>query len=278
MEQEASRTSWVWTAAAGATVVGLAVIGMNGEPARSQETGKADRPAVKSVPRTMEKTAPAEVADPSFERYRGLLRRNPFAPKLPPPPVAVKPVTPEAPVLPPPAGAPTTEKPKEEVKKPETAAPPAPPAPPDPLKDWTYTGTVVFGDEVYAVLENKTSKRGEYVKTGGMFEGFKVELIAQSELRLNQAGGIRALAKSSAFNATPLNAPAGAPAGAPGPGGPGAPGGPMGPGGPGGPGARPSGGPMPAGARPAGPAAPVMKTAPAGAPAAGPVSPTPVVK
>ncbi len=266
MDLEPSRPSWLWTAAIGTAAVCVALVGLNGREAQSQGSSKPNRSGqTEAFPRSEVVRPVAEMPEPSFERYRGLIRRNPFAPKLPPP-VTIAPA-PSAPPELPPVGAPAaniTEKPKEDAKGTPPAT--APTAPPDPLKDWTYTGTVIFGEQVYAVMENKTSKRGEYLKPGDQFQGAMVEIVAQNELRLTLNGSPRVFPKSSAFNATPLNAaPSAAPAGGPvGPGGPGGPGGPMPPG------ARP-GGPTPPGAKPASPtpaaapggAAPTVMTAPA---------------
>lgn len=213
----------------------------------------------------------AKPAPPSFDRYRRLLERNPFAPRLPkkppvlasPPPVLVTP-----PVLPP------VEKPAE-AKKPETAPPAAsvkPPETPDPLKDWVYSGTVAIGGDVYAVVENKASKQGRYLKAGEELQGAIVESVTQTELGLTLNGAPRTLPKSSAFNVTPLNAGGGGgPQPNPGGAGPGQPGG------------APPGGPMPAGGpAPAGPGgAPVIRRpgpVPASAPSPAPTLSAPTSK
>lgn len=265
MDLEPNRPSLIWTAAVGTVAVGLIVAGVNGREARSQAKSPEERSTpVMAVSQPAVERSTAVELDPSFERYRGLIRRNPFAPKLPPP-VSIAPVATAPPLLPPVngSGAPTDEKPGEGGKGSPPAAAPA--EPPDPFRDWTYTGTVVIGDQVYAVVENKTSKRGEYVKPGDSFQGAQVEVVAQNELRLSFNGSPKALPKSSAFNATPLNAPpSAAPAGAPGQ-----------PGRPGAPGAKP-GGPTPPGTKPGAPTAP--GAIPAGpAPAAAPGAAGPAV-
>jgi hypothetical protein len=205
-------------------------------------------------------------AAPSFDKYRPLLERNPFTPRLP-----AKPAPPArvGPVLPP-----ATAKPAEPAK-PVTPAPPVtpsfPPGPPDPLKDTIYSGTVMIGNAVYAVLEDKTTHRGQYVKEGDTFQGGSLLRITQGTLLLKFGEETRSLHKSTAFNATPLNAPPAAagggsgsgPGGVPNGGGPG--GGPGGaPGGPGGPGGRSRGGSP----SPSPPGAPVGKITTLSAPAA----------
>lgn len=217
----------------GAAGLGLlaAVWVLPGIPSANQQRDVRVRPApaaeagegVRIEP--AEKKAEAAPAGPAFDRYRRLLEQNPFSPRLPkklpvPPPPLVGPPTP--PVLP------AVDKPAE-VKKPEVppvAAPPKAPEAPDPLKDWVYSGTVAIGDDVYAVLENKSTKQGRYLKLGENLEGATIESIAQDQLSVTLNGVPRTLAKSTAFGATPLSAGGGggtppAPGGAPGqPGGP----------------------------------------------------------
>jgi hypothetical protein len=172
--------------------------------------------SMEAVKAEVRERAPVLVASaaPSFNSYQGLLKQNPFAPKLPAKAPAAGPKTP-APSLPP-AGV-LVGPPAPSATPPAPPAPPAaPPEPPDPLKDWIYSGTVAIGDDIYAVMENKTTHRGEYVKTGDPFEGGTVQTIAQGALALSLNGQVRNLPKSTAFNATPLNAPAGAGNGQPG--------------------------------------------------------------
>ena len=260
------------TGAAGLGALAVAVWVLPGVPSANQQRESRMQPAqAVKVSETIRGELPEKkrvtASDaPSFERYRRLLELNPFSPRLPkkrvvPPPPLVGPPVP--PVLPPvdKAG---------DAKKPETAppasAPPKAPEPPDPLKDWVYSGTVAIGNDVYAVVENKASKQGRYLKAGDELQGAKVEGIAQSELSLTLNGAPRSLAKSTAFSATPLNAGSGG--ASPNPGG----------GAPGQPGAVPPGGPVPPGApvgRRSGPppagAMPVL-SAPTATPVAAPPS------
>lgn len=241
MQRKVDRS--LWTGAAGLGALAVAVSVLPGVPAANQRPDSRLQPvqAVKESDgvrvEPAEKKPIAEPAPPSFDRYRRLLEQNPFSPRLPkklllPPPPLVGPPAP--PVLPP------AEKPTD-AKKPETApaaAPPKAPEAPDPLKDWVYSGTVAIGSDVYAVVENKASKQGRYLKAGDELQGATVDGIAQSELSLTLNGAPRTLAKSTAFSVTPLNGNAGG----------GAPANPGGaPGQPGQPGKAPPGGPMPAG-------------------------------
>lgn len=229
-------------------------------------------------PQITKPTNVTESPPPAFDRYRSLLDRNPFAPKLSPlrPAASGKGPAQAAPALPPAQGT--------EQAGPAAAAQAAPAAPPgpgphDPLKDWVYSGTVAIGPEVYAVVENKAARRSEYLREEDPFQGGTVLRIATGALLLSFGSETRSLPKSTAFNATPLNAmPAAAPA-APGgiagrPGGPGTPAQPAGappaasgPGSPAGPGALAPGPPPAAGAVPAG-APPGAVAAPAAQPAA----------
>ncbi len=208
----------------------------------------------------------------SFERYNELLRRNLFAPRVRPRVAPTLRVQPLPPVGPAPVELPGPPRPPATPAAGPGAVPVAP-APPDPLAGWTYSGTVAIGGEVYAVLENAQTKRGEYLREGQPLAGGVIRRISSNALVVELGGAPRTLAKSTAFNATPLNAPAGQAApGAPGqPGVPGQPGMPGGPGGPGGPNAMPVGGPSRPGEIRVGPGAPagsvnVVPAPPAGGP------------
>jgi hypothetical protein len=234
------------TGAAGLGVL-AAVWMLPGIPSANQQRDVQVRPALAAEAGDGVRIEPAEkkpeatAAGPSFDRYRRLLEQNPFSPRLP-----KKLTVPPLPLIGPPAPPvlPSADK-QPEVKKPDAApvaAPPKAPEAPDPLKDWVYSGTVAIGDDVYAVLENKASKQGRYLKRGDNLEGATIEGIAQDELSVTLNGAPRTLAKSTAFGATPLSAAGGG-------GTPPAPSGATAPGQPGGP---PPGAPMPPGARPAG--------------------------
>ena len=96
---------------------------------------------------------------------------------------------------------------------------PAPPIkiPPmviDPFADWTYSGTVHMGDITMALLENSRTREGQYVKSGDMFMGSKVQSISDQQVTLMNAGKPAMLAKADTIVITPLNqnAPAANPA------------------------------------------------------------------
>lgn len=261
------------TGAAGLGVL-AAVWVLPGIPSANQQREVPSRPAPIAEAGEGVRIEPAEkkpavtAAGPSFDRYRRLLEQNPFSPRLP-----KKLPVPPSPLVGPPAPPvlPSADK-QPEVKKPDAApvaAPPKAPEAPDPLKDWVYSGTVAIGDDVYAVLENKTTKQGRYLKQGENLEGATIEGIAQDQLSVTLNGAPRTLAKSTAFGATPLSAAGGGGGAAPAPGGS-----------PGQPGGSPPGMPMPPGARPAGgPVGPnINRPVPVPAGVSAPVAaPTPVL-
>ena len=103
---------------------------------RGRPASQRRRPPPRAKARLPWRRAPHRTGpSPPFERYRPLLERNPFAPRLPKKAAAAPrscwdlcpPVTPQNP----------PEK-KTPEKKPDA---PKPPEPPDPLKDWVYNGT-----------------------------------------------------------------------------------------------------------------------------------------
>src|SRR5215831_13726044 len=51
------------------------------------------------------------------------------------------------------------------------------PIPPDPLAGYTYTGMVSRDGVTYALLEDKKTKEGVFVKIGDVFQGFVVDAI-----------------------------------------------------------------------------------------------------
>lgn len=260
MEREVSRPIIFWGIAA--VGVGAALWFSTAQGAAqsraarpSRASSQTARPAARLEPAIRIRDA-APSAPGAFERYGPLIRRNPFAPNLPPRLDAAGDSGGGSTFVGPPLP------PNFVIPKPPAPAAASPPAPPDPFKDLVYTGTVTIGDVTYAVVEDKTTKRGEYLGLEQTLQGGTVIGITQGTLLILINGQTRSLHKSTAFNATPLNAPAAtAPAGAAAPGAAGKPGAPAGPGAPGAPVAPPapgtSSGPQP----PAGLAAPVVTPA-----------------
>jgi hypothetical protein len=92
------------------------------------------------------------------------------------------------------------------VPKPKPRPPvKVPPVIVNPFADWTYSGTVSMGDEKMALLENRTSKDGEYIKEGDNFMGAKVSAVTDQMVTLTSAGKPYMLAKADTINVTPLD-------------------------------------------------------------------------
>lgn len=97
--------------------------------------------------------------------------------------------------------------------KPPVALPPPPKFVPvpvilpviDPFADWSYTGTVHMGDITMALLENRQTREGQYVKSGDRFMGAQVQSITDQMVTLTNAGKPSMLAKSDTIIVTPLN-------------------------------------------------------------------------
>ena len=88
----------------------------------------------------------------------------------------------------------------------------------DPFAQWSYTGTVHMGDITMALLENTSTKEGQYVKSGDRFMGAQVQSITDQMVTLTNAGKPSMLAKADTIMVTPLsqNATGAAPPGQPG--------------------------------------------------------------
>jgi len=125
MQREVSRP--VLLGALAVTALTAALVSLTAVRSAPRPGKSADPPALPrvvvgaSVPVQAE---PPPAADPGFERYRRLLQRNPFAPRLPRKAPAARPHGDVAPVLPSPPR--ETPEPGTPAKTPEAAAAPAP--------------------------------------------------------------------------------------------------------------------------------------------------------
>ena len=106
--------------------------------------------------------------------------------------------------------APTPPTPKEQPapRPPKIVLPKINPQFVNPFMDWTYAGTVTAGDKKMALLENRTSKEGQYVREGQTFMGATVKNVTDQMVTLVSAGKPYPLAKSDTINVTPLSASA----------------------------------------------------------------------
>jgi len=93
-------------------------------------------------------------------------------------------------------------------KPPKVIVPPVSPVPINPFADWTYSGTVTAGDKKLALLENRTSKMGQFVHEGQEFMGAKVKSVTDQMVTVVAVGKPYLLAKSDNINVTPLSASA----------------------------------------------------------------------
>lgn len=116
---------------------------------------------------------------------------------------------------------------------PAVPAPPPPAPEPDPLADYAYTGTVEADGQVMALVENKKTRDGQYLKAGDSFQGRTVSAITERTLTLGGPGTERVLAKTDNYALTSLDKSAPYLTAQPQPGQPGQPGAPGQPGGPG---------------------------------------------
>ena len=90
---------------------------------------------------------------------------------------------------------------------PEKKPKPIPVAVPEvnPFADWTYTGTIVMDDQTIALLENKKTSEGNFVKVGDTLNGSQVQSVTKDEVTLSWGKKPITLAKSDAMNVTPLD-------------------------------------------------------------------------
>lgn len=108
--------------------------------------------------------------------------------------------------------APSPPKPKEASvpKQAKVTLPKVPPVFVNPFADWTYAGSVTSGDQKMALLENRITKEGLYVREGQSFMGLaQVKSVKDQMVTLVSAGKPTILAKSDEMNTTPLTASAG---------------------------------------------------------------------
>jgi hypothetical protein len=104
--------------------------------------------------------------------------------------------------------APVPPKPKEPAPPKLVKVPGIKPAPVNPFLDWNYAGSVTAGDKKLALLENRTTKEGQYVREGQTFMGAQVKSVTDQLVTLTSAGKPYPIAKSDEMNTTPLSASA----------------------------------------------------------------------
>lgn len=108
--------------------------------------------------------------------------------------------------------APRTPKVRVVHRKPPVKPPPTPKVMPieiNPFADWSYTGTIKFGNQIMALLENTKTHEGQYLTVGQSFLGAQVEAITDQMVTLRVAGRPYMVAKSDTITTTPLDKGAG---------------------------------------------------------------------
>lgn len=78
----------------------------------------------------------------------------------------------------------------------------------NPFAEWTYTGTIVMGDQTIALLENKKTSEGNFVKVGDTISsvnGAQVQSVTSDMVTLNIGKKPYMLSKSDTINITPLD-------------------------------------------------------------------------
>ncbi len=106
--------------------------------------------------------------------------------------------------------------------KPAPPPPPQPTPPPvrlpeiDPFAGWAYTGTVTINGQKMVLLENATTKEGQYLHIGEVFMGGQVSDISDSNVTIMVGNKPRQMFKSQNYNVVPLSASASGGGGQPG--------------------------------------------------------------
>jgi len=113
--------------------------------------------------------------------------------------------------LPPPAPSPLPQK-AQPTPLPVPAAPPI-----DPLADYVYSGVVMVDGEMSALIENRKTKEGWYVKAGDTWQNYRILSITDDQITVEVNGETHTLVKSDVYNVVPLQANAGNGQAAPGP-------------------------------------------------------------
>jgi hypothetical protein len=76
-----------------------------------------------------------------------------------------------------------------------------------PAPRWIYAGYATVDGAPMAIVENSSTKQAEFISVGGRLDGGTVETITPQAIRVTRNGETTEMAISTAFTATPLNAP-----------------------------------------------------------------------
>jgi len=76
-----------------------------------------------------------------------------------------------------------------------------------PASEWFYAGHATLGDRAVAFVENRTTHEGLMLSVGDTFNGGTVNEIRPDSLVLMRGSSVERIARTDAFNVTPLNEP-----------------------------------------------------------------------
>ena len=162
----------------GAGALSAIVLAQNGKPTKSPNNAalkSKEEPAVVEVLRAERKP---------LEYYTGAVKSDLFSAPAPPAPKLEKVV----------------------IKTPEPVKIATPVEEIDVFADYAYSGTVTMGGESMALVENKKTREGQYLKVGESFMGAKVAMINDRSVSFDLVGGkSKMLAKTDDYTMTPLN-------------------------------------------------------------------------
>ena len=77
---------------------------------------------------------------------------------------------------------------------------------PDPLADYAYAGTVTVDGETSALIEQRTSREGWYVRGGDAWKNYRILAVNEREVTVEVNGETRTLTKTDAVDVVPLAA------------------------------------------------------------------------
>jgi hypothetical protein len=96
------------------------------------------------------------------------------------------------------------------------STPSQPATAPDPLAEYVLSGLITVDGRIYALLEHRTTRVGEYYAVGDDFQGFKIAEIGSDSITLAVGGKPRRVAMNENFTLTPFDRDAPKLAGGPG--------------------------------------------------------------
>jgi hypothetical protein len=74
-----------------------------------------------------------------------------------------------------------------------------------PAKSWTYTGHIRIDDQMVAILQNKETTEGQFLRVGDNFQGGTITAIDTDSVSITFSGHNETMAKSADYDVTPLS-------------------------------------------------------------------------